>query len=98
MPHRRDDARNRTGAFRRNSYLRWEDRPRCCWQERRRRIQPRRRNAELRRIEQVENLGAELQLQLLGDLRVLDERKVYVLETRPFENALSGAAVMTKLG
>src|SRR5215813_14375623 len=60
LPHRRDKARNRSRPFRRRD-LRRESPARCRRQELiGRRSETRVRRGELRRVEEVEHLGAEL--------------------------------------
>src|SRR5262245_44114037 len=91
LPHRRDKARNRTRPTRRRD-LRWES---CAGRRRQeltgRRSEGRVRRGELRRVEEVEHLGAELQLQLLAELNVFEQREIKGLIARPLQNALTGA-------
>src|SRR5262245_45782501 len=97
LPHRRDEARNRTRPARRRNLRRespaGHGRQELIWRSSEARV----RHGELRRVEDVEHLGAELQPQLLAKLNVFNQRYVKVLITGAFQNARPGAAVMTEL-
>src|SRR5262249_17396948 len=94
LPHRRDDAGDRTRPGAR-SELRQERFAGLGRQSSG--VKRGVRHTELWCIEEVENLGAELQPQFLADRNIFDQREVHVLEPRTFQNRLSGAAVVTEL-
>src|SRR5215470_12675536 len=94
LPHRRDDAGDRTRPGARSELRREGSAGRGRQSSG---VKRGVRHAELRRVEEVENLGSELQPQFLADRNVFDQREIHVLEPRTFQNRLSGAAVVTEL-